>query len=130
MIADLRYLAESHDLPYWKRAELAKNLGLMLNVYVPKLGRLMTVARGSAIVGFKIPHTPFVRVHFEGNVYGTISTTFEAMLHHAADRMATGYPTVACGMYELDELIQVGMYDYAKDELTITDQVELDAWRA
>jgi hypothetical protein len=87
-------------------------------VFRPKPGTWadQRIAKNSGIVGVirdgRDPRKRYVLVSFEGNLYGAIGLEkWEQRVMHAADRLATGYPTVARCIVPLDELETVGVVD-------------------
>lgn len=71
-----------------------------------------SLAPGTAIVGGPAG-APYdvgrVHVCYEGNLYGAVNLkTFDARASTAADRLKTGYPTVARALVEAGDLVAVG----------------------
>jgi len=89
---------------------------LQLNVYIPVNPEALTrIKKGSAIVANGQPRDGLVLAYYEGNLYGADNLhRFEEKLLHAAGRLVEKYPTVACSMLEVDQLLKVGTYDYSK----------------
>jgi hypothetical protein len=65
------------------------------------------IAKGSGIVG--VVNGEYVHVSYEGNLYRCENLEkWEQRVMHAADRLATGYPTVARGIMPFDEFEPAG----------------------
>lgn len=88
----------------------------------------MVIDRGSAIVGE--PADPAVTVIcYEGNRYGAMRD-FAEMILHAADRLITGYPTVARAWVAPNTLVPVGTVNRStRTVVEITNEPALRAWR-
>lgn len=70
-----------------------------------------------------------VLIYYEGNHYGFMSG-WDEMVLHAADRLITRYPTIACASVLAEELVPVGQVDEAsRTVVDITDADALQAWR-
>ncbi len=121
----LAYL-DAPFVSYPDRAATAKEQRVVLNVYVPANTPETLIDPGSAIVGLPVSDD-WVLVYYEGDRFG-IGHTYADKLLHAADRMVTGYPTVASGLRHPDYLIQVGTYDYATGTIDVTDSRSLTQW--
>ena len=66
-------------------------------VFIPALGSELyrIITKGSGIVGQPYNDNEIL-AYYEGNLYGASNiVTWADRVHHAADRMATAYPTVA-----------------------------------
>lgn len=106
----------------------------VLNVYVPAHDSPLrkTIAARSGIVGRLAatgPEAQRILIDYEGNLYGSQSLErYEMRLLHAAGRHVTLYPTVARMMVRPDEMIEVGTYDDADHQLTVTNPTELEEW--
>ncbi len=133
-MSSLAYLekCKSQRMSYPDRAAVAKEVGLVFRVYVPMAERQQGIAKGSGIVGVEDDGHGGHRllVYYEGDLYRADKRPYPDLVYHAADRMATAYPTVARALVRADSLLQVGTFDYAHGRLVITDQVALDAWLA
>jgi hypothetical protein len=133
-MSTLEYLIDckAQRMPYWDRAKVAKERGLVLKVYVPRESTLLNIAPGSAIVGVAYDGQPEGRslIYYEGGIHDTTPRPYEEMVYHAADRMAVDYPTVAKAVVDTADLVKVGYFDYTTTKLMVTDQAALDAWRA
>lgn len=97
------------------------NENVELAIHIPVGGRHDIIARGSGIVSLPCPPPPWLKVYFEGNLYGAENLkSFEQRVMHAAQRCVHGYPTVACSNYNPEEryvglaLEQIGTLDYAR----------------
>lgn len=103
-----------------------------MTVYVPVTDEATFIARGSAIVAKSEPDaTGRVVVWYEGNLYGAENLKrFDERVLCAAGRAATSYPTAAIASFSSHQLIEVGTFDYATQQLTITNRAPLDAWLA
>lgn len=67
-----------------------------------------TIDPGSGIVALDDERDTAV-VYFEGNRFGASNlTTFAQKVTHAADRLVTRYPTVACGLFKRADFTVVG----------------------
>lgn len=88
-----------------------------VKVYIPAPGVTTSIDAESGIVGREHPHGRtrlglVLEVYYEGNRFGAANiVTFADRVYHAADRMATNYPTIARGVFPADELEQVGTFD-------------------
>ena len=135
-MSSLAYLdkCKAERMPYWDRAKVAKDIGLVFKVFVPVYGApsVARIAKGSGVVG--VADDGFAAenrrlVHFEGDIYSAQPRMFGDLVYHAADRMATAYPTIARAVVPLADLVDVGYFDYSTRRLIITNQVALNAWR-
>ena len=108
-------------------------LGLQRQTYmilVPRQGSsaAVQILPGSGIVG--LWNDDRIEAYYEGAPHGGMS--FEERLMHAADRFKTRYPTIARGVFDPADLIQVGTYsfndDFSEKRVYITDQKALDRW--
>lgn len=105
-------------------------------VLVPKVDAAarLHIDAGSAIVTDKRQmHTELITVSYESNRYDAENLrTFEAKVHHAADRLVRHYPTVARGVFAADDFVDVGSFIFARDwssaSLTVIDEVTLAQW--
>lgn len=65
---------------------------------------------------------PLYEVSYEGNRYGAVNLQkWEERVMHAADRLATGYPTIARGVFPEDQFEAVGVIDKRSGHWVITD---------
>lgn len=134
-MSTLDYLIDckAQRMAYHDRAKVAKDRGLVFTVYVPAPGALNWIAPGSGIVGVADDGGRRA-IFYEGDIYsgvlGKTQRAYSELVYHAADRMAVDYPTVAKALVPVENLIEVGSFDYATVTLVITDQAALDAWRA
>lgn len=85
-----------------------------LQVYVPvHPDRLSLILKGSAIVSDGQLRDGQLLVYFEGNLYGAVNLQrFEDKMLQAAGRLVQKYPTVARCLMPVDQLMEVGTYDY------------------
>ena len=73
-----------------------------------------TIVKDSGVVGIgSIEGTPpGYLVSYEGNLYGAVNLNkWEERVMHAADRLATGYPTVARGEFPQSDFEVVGQIE-------------------
>lgn len=90
---------------------------------------------GSGIVCEPGPVPPKVTVYFEGNRYNAVNLhRFEERVQCASGRLATHYPTAACGEFSLADFRVVGAYEFTEDFqqrwLVVYDEMKnaLKAW--
>lgn len=104
---------------------------IILDVFVPAANTpARLIEPGSAIVSLQTAAPSERRtVYYEGNMRGFLQGGFDTYLLHAASRCVESYPTIAKASLKVEELHQVGTYNYANRALTITDQEALDAWK-
>lgn len=133
-MSTLEYLIDckAQRMPYWDRAKVAKEKGLVFLVYVPKPGVATHIAPGSGIVGVTNDGLEDGRtlVYYEGGLYDSKPRAYETLVYHAADRMAVDYPTIAKAVLKSSDLVTIGYFDYAANKLVVVDQAALDAWRS
>lgn len=136
-MSSLAYLEQckAERMAYWDRAKVAKSTGLVFKVFVPvdKAPSVAHIAKGSGIVGVSddgFQQDGRCLIYFEGGIYSPNSRPYEDLVYHAADRMATAYPTIAKAVVPKDDVYEVGYFDYSTNVLVVTDQVALDAWLA
>ena len=82
-------------------------------VFIPAQGSELyrIIEKGSGVVGQPYNDTETL-CYYEGNLYGASNmVTWADRVHHAADRMAVAYPTVAKTIARPGELIRVGSFD-------------------
>lgn len=119
---------------YHDRARRAADEGVVLAVYVPRPGKLSTIAPGSAIVGSYQHMSEMVVIHFEGGLNAAAfgqQMAWEERLLHASDRHCTAYPTVATMVVSPLDLEFVGAYSMVTNEMVDwpgSDQAKLDQW--
>lgn len=105
-----------------------------LVVYVPaspQMAAQLGIAAGSGIVGSPVSPGGRVMVDFEGNLYGAANiVTFADRVRHAADRHATGYPTVARRFVPAESLTAIGSYHAGRVELHDDGEQQLMSWLA
>lgn len=103
---------------------MAKHLIYLVYVARPESSPGRHIRKGSAIVGE--PVSPLhVNVHFEGNIYNSQNLRkFSERLACAAGRRMKEYPTIACGTYNRNDLVEVGSYEVTTKNLML-DQPEL-----
>jgi hypothetical protein len=85
---------------------------MKLAVYVPRPGTLAAVIidAGSGIIGTR--EGDRLLADYEGARYSFQSSWgYADRVMHAAKRHASNYPTIARGLFALDELEQIGVYD-------------------
>lgn len=106
----------------------------VLSVLVPRPGTPAggRIDPGSGVVTADAT-TERVQVYYEGNRYGAENLrTFEARVFHAAGRLASRYPTVACGVYDRADFAVVGTCTFSADwrlrDLVVTDAPRLAEW--
>jgi hypothetical protein len=115
-----------------------------LTLYVPAPSSHLnqTIDAGAAIVGEPLisddsnranrqaADEDWIVIYYEGNRYGSMRD-FDEMVLHAADRLVTGYPTIARSWVLPDDLVAVGTVDRnTRTIVSITDEPALLAWRA
>lgn len=87
-------------------------------VPVPGSAAARQIDPGSGIVtdASPFPVAGDVRVYFEGNRYGAENLqTFEERVQCASGRLATKYPTIACGLFKAVDFHVVGAYTFSAD---------------
>lgn len=107
---------------------------MKLAVYVPREHTELReeIWSGSGIVGSEVGETGRLRLDFEGDE--EVFPDFESRVRRAAERHVwegpdgQGYPTRACAYCSRDEVVQVGVYDTERNELTVTTRAALAAW--
>lgn len=106
-----------------------------LRVYVPAPDSELANAiwEGSGIVGSLAGETGRLRIDYEGaeEIYRSYADRVErAAERHLAIRLdgGHGYPSRASAHVDATEVIEVGRWDPAKSELTVTDDETLRAW--
>lgn len=121
-------------MTYPDRWEQAVAQGEQLDIYVPVKPGLVGIAPGSAIVG-RPNEADRVLVHYEGWVHGAAQYAdldthgrWAAGVRHAAGRALTQYPTVACAVLPVSELVPVGTYYAAGDRIEVTNEAEVARW--
>jgi hypothetical protein len=82
------------------------------------------IAKGSGVVGYQGPDDaggkPTFIVSYEGNLYGAANLRdWRDRVMHAADRLATGYPTVARAVLPKEQFDVVGLYDRSARRLVL-----------
>jgi hypothetical protein len=85
---------------------------MKLAVYVPRFGTLAAVIidAGSGVVATR--EGDCLLADYEGARYSFQSSWgYADRVMHAAKRQASHYPTIARGLFPLDELEQIGVYD-------------------
>lgn len=88
-------------------------------VFIPAQGSELyrIIEKGSGVVGQPYNDTETL-CYYEGNLYGASNmVTWADRVHHAADRMAVAYPTVAKTIARPGELIRVGSFEGGRIEL-------------
>lgn len=125
--------------PYHQRQP---RVNLYLDIVVPNPS-----TRGGAFLASTIaPHSAIVARRFAGagDVYNTL-VSYEGWtlggpeglssrerwnlgLLHAADRMITEYPTVAQATCKHDDVLTIGLYDPALNDINIDDEDTLAKW--
>lgn len=108
-----------------------------LTVYVPAEDSKLreAIAPGSAIVGSEYQNTGRLRIDFEGNIYDLEELEeFETKLHRAAERHLAndgrGAETMACAYVDPEEVVAVGEYDLAENNVNISGDEILEDWLA
>ena len=128
----LGYLLRCREerMGYPERAAVAREKGLVFSVVVPVNEDTYGIKKGSGIVTIDagVPEG-FSLLYFEGDIYRTDPRPFEDLLMHAADRMATAYPTVAQAVVPSDGVKEIGLWSYAQNHFICTDEAALNAWR-
>lgn len=101
-----------------------------VNVYVPVKSDQSTIAKGSGIVGEPVSDGK-INIFFEGNIYGAENLkTFEDRVYMAASRFASCAPTVARGVFDQKDFIEIGVYDFDLKRFLLKDgqQEMFDSW--
>lgn len=99
-------------------------------IYVPKVGtmaeRMLDLAAG--VVG--LPAGDAVHLHYENPGNSSNIVTWADRCYHAADRMATKYPTHKQMIVEVDELLVVGYFhlDGRQSRIDVSDSEKIAAW--
>ena len=105
---------------------------MQLPVYCPKPSSpfARAIAAGSGIVGDpNRSHDGLILVYYEGNLYGAVNMQkYSERVLHAADRLATRYPTIACQYIPADQLKAIGTYDRGSKGFALSDPEALRAW--
>jgi len=105
---------------------------MQLPVYCPKPSSpfARAIAAGSAIVGDPTrSHDGLILVYYEGNMYGAANMRkYSERVLHAAGRLATRYPTIACQYLPPDQLEAVGTYDRESAAFALSNPDALRLW--
>lgn len=107
---------------------------LELGVYIPADGRATAIiAPRSGVVGLPAGGD-WIDVYFEGWVNGAMQYAeldvrgqWEAGVQHAASRMITDYPTIACAMLPTVSLTRIGSY-WPKSRMLRVENEVVEAW--
>lgn len=100
-----------------------------VHVYVPVLGRLPEIRRGSGIVGGPPDDHGWVLIDYEGKLYGAENLrTFADLVAHAHDRQRTSYPTVARQAVPAYHLLAVGRFAPETGRVQVSNVAALEEW--
>lgn len=99
-------------------------------IYVPRVGSPteVMVDLGAGIVGR--PEGDRAHVHYENPGVSSNIVTWADRCYHAADRMATKYPTHKTLWPQVDELLVVGYFhlDGHESRIDVADSEKIAAW--
>ena len=104
-----------------------------LPIYIPSEDSMESspLAPGTAIVGIKFvdESKTFVLGYYEGNIYNADNIkTFEDKCMFAAGRGVQKAPTTAFQLFNVNEIKQVGEYDYTSHKANISDRDAVELW--
>lgn len=123
-----------HERPDWLPDDFA------LGIYLPTDWRpTAIIAPRSGIVGLPVGDgQQWIDIYYEGWINGPMQYDdrdarglWEAGVQHAASRMVTNYPTIACAHMYASSLVRIGTYyPKAVRRIELTDESKLEEWLA
>lgn len=131
---------EFQGVSYSDRWKMQQERHAQLLILVPKDDAMTRIADRAGIVGKRLKDTPGkVLVYFEGWVNGAMQYShldpkgqWTAGVEHAAGRMLTEYPTVACAVMDEDDFVEVGAYHCVnptmEERIRVWNDAEVNRW--
>lgn len=131
---------EFQGVAYHERWKMQQERHAQLLILVPKDGVVTRIADRAGIVGKRLKDSPGkVLVYFEGWVNGAMQYSnrdphgqWMAGVEHAAGRMLTEYPTVACAVMDEDDFVEVGAYHCVnateEERIRLWDEAAVDLY--
>jgi hypothetical protein len=104
---------------------------LSLVILVPKPDTMAArrIDRGSGVVAELRTDAPQLVVHFEGNRHDAENLrSYDDRVIHAAGRLVTSYPTIACGVFHRNDFLVVGTFDVETRRLDLTNLDAVESW--